>query len=110
MIEIVIANGTAERAVIAAMRARAASANAEIEQAVSAIMDRVREKGFEAVEAYSLRFDGTAPYEISREKLDQAYAACAPALIAALERSAANIRDYNEKLLVETREWTSPGV
>ena len=29
-------------------------------------------------------------------------------LIAAMERAAANIRDYNEKLLVQSMEWTSP--
>ncbi len=108
MIDLVIADGTAERAVIAAMRARAAGANAEIEQAVSAIMEDVRQNGYKAVEAYSVRFDGKAPYEISWEILDAAYAACDPALIVALERAAANIRAYNEKLLAKTMEWTSP--
>ena len=108
MIQIVKADGVQERAVIAAMRARAASANAEIELAVSAVMQNVKEKGLAAVEDYSRRFDGKMPYEIGPEKLEAAYAACPPGLIAAMERSAANIRDYNERLLAKSMEWTSP--
>lgn len=108
MIQIVKADGVQERAVIAAMRARAASANAEIELAVSAVMQNVKEKGLAAVEDYSRRFDGKMPYEIGPEKLEAAYAACPPGLIAAMERSAANIRDYNERLLARSMEWTSP--
>lgn len=108
MIQIVKADGVQERAVIAAMRARAASANAEIELAVSAVMQNIKEKGLAAVEDYSRRFDGKMPYEIGPEKLEAAYAACPPGLIAAMERSAANIRDYNERLLARSMEWTSP--
>ena len=40
--------------------------------------------------------------------MEEAYQACPPELIRALEHSAANIRDYNEKLLVRSQEWTSP--
>lgn len=108
MIQIVNADGVQERAVIAAMRARAAGANAEVELAVSAVMRDVKERGLAAVEEYSRRFDGKAPYEIGPEKLEAAYAACPRALIAAMERAAANIRDYNERLLAKSMEWTSP--
>ena len=43
-----------------------------------------------------------------RTQLEAAYRGCPPELIAALEHAAANIRDYNEKLLSRTMEWTSP--
>lgn len=108
MLEIIRANGNAEQAHIAAMRARAAQANADIELAVSAVMENVKEKGLAAVEDYSRRFDHKVPYEIGRDKLEAAYAACPPELIGALERAAANIRDYNERLLARTMEWKSP--
>lgn len=108
MIPIVIANGTAEQEIIAAMRARAAGANQEIIQAVSAIMEKVRREGFPAVADYSERFDRSAPYEIPQNRLDEAYAACDPTLIAALEHAASNIRAYNEKLLTRSAEWASP--
>ena len=108
MIQIVRADGSAEQAVIAGMKARSAAKNADIQRASAAILEDVRQRGYEAVEEYSLRFDKAAPREITREELDAAYARCPADLIAALERAAANIRDYNEKLLVKSQEWTSP--
>lgn len=108
MIQIIQADGRAEQARIAAMRARAAEVGADIEEAVSAVMGAVKEKGLSAVEAYSLKFDGKIPYENPREELEAAYDRCPDELIAAMERAAANIRDYNEKLLVQSMEWTSP--
>ena len=61
MIQIVTADGAAEQKIIGAMRARAAAANRDITRAVSAILEDVRVRGIEAVEEYSLRFDGTVP-------------------------------------------------
>jgi len=108
MIEIIKADGIAERELISAMRARAAEVSADIECAVSDIMRDVKEKGFAAVEEYSLRFDKASPREMTREELDAAYERCPKELISALEHAAANIRDYNEKLLAKSLEWKSP--
>lgn len=108
MIEIIKADGQAEQARIAAMRARAAQVGADIQRAVSAVMADVKTRGYEAVKEYSLRFDGKEPYELTQEELEAAYDRCPKELIAALERAAANIRDYNERLLVKSQEWTSP--
>ena len=108
MIQIVRADGSAERAVIDGMRTRADRANRAIDEAAAAIMADVRARGFEAVREYSLRFDGAEPREIPRAELAAARARCPAALAAALERAAANIRDYNERLLTRTMEWTSP--
>lgn len=108
MLNIVIADGRREQAVIAAMRERAASANQTIETAVRAIMQSVKEEGFPAVERYTRQFDHRDPFEISRETLDKAYDRCPKELISALEHAAANIRAYNEKLLPKSEVWTSP--
>lgn len=108
MITIIKADGAAEQRQLNAMRERAAEKNADIELAVKEIMRTVKEEGFAAVKAFSKRFDGAAPYEISKETLQQAYDSCPAELIAALEHAARNIRDYNEKLLAKTMEWTSP--
>ena len=108
MIDIIRADGIAEQARISAMRSRAAQTNAEIDRAVAAIMRDVKESGITAVNEYSLRLDRSLPYEIPAERLEEAYGRCPSDLIDALERAAANIRDYNEKLLVKSREWTSP--
>ena len=108
MITMIKADGFAERRQLDAMRARAAEKNTDIEKAVKAIMENVRQEGLPAVERYSRQFDQQAPYELSKERLDEAYRACPAQLIAALEHAARNIRDYNEKLLVKSVEWTSP--
>ena len=108
MIEIIKADGIAERELISAMRARAAEVSADIECAVSDIMKNVKENGFTAVEEYSLRFDKATPREMTREELDAAYERCPKELISALEHAAENIRDYNEKLLAKSLEWKSP--
>lgn len=108
MLNIVLANGIREKEIIQAMRDRAASANQTIEAAVRTVMDAVKEEGFSAVERYSLQFDRKAPYEISREKLEEAYARCPRELIRALEHAAGNIREYNKRLLPKSEFWTSP--
>ena len=108
MIAIIRADGIAERCQLDAMRARAAEKNADIELAVKAIMENVRAEGMPAVEKYSLQFDHRAPYALSKDRLDEAYAVCPKELTAALEHAARNIRDYNEKLLVRSMEWKSP--
>ena len=108
MLNIVTADGVAEKLVIQAIRERAASANHAIEMAVKASMENVREEGLPAVERYTRQFDHKVPYEISREKLAEAYDRCPKELIAALEHAAANIRDYNEKLLPRSATWSSP--
>lgn len=108
MLNIVAANGSEERAVIAAMRARAAQVGADIDTVVQAIMNTIKEEGFPAVARYSRQFDRQEPYEISQASLQSAYDRCPQPLIQAMERAAANIRDYNEKLLIRSETWTSP--
>lgn len=108
MIQIVTADGVAEQRLIAGLKARAAQVNSDIAQAVSAILQDVRARGYEAVREYSLKFDHAEPHEITQDQLKAAYQACDPALVAAMEHAARNIRDYNEKLLTKSREWLSP--
>ena len=108
MISIIKADGTSEVRQLEAMRARAAQKNADIELAVSAVMQNIKENGLSAVRDYSRQFDHREPYELTRAQLEEAYRSCPAELIAALEHAAANIRDYNEKLLSRTMEWTSP--
>ena len=108
MIQIVTADGVQENALIADLRARSAAVGEEITRSAAKIMEDVRLNGYEAVERYSRQFDHAAPREFAPEELENAYAACDPLLIRAMEHAAANIRDYNEHLLAKTQEWTSP--
>lgn len=108
LLTIIKGDRSARQVQLEAMRSRAATANQAIETAVRAIMDDVKAEGLSAVERYTQRFDHTKPYEIPVSQLDEAYARCPKELIEALERAAANIRDYNEKLLPRSETWTSP--
>ncbi|MDO4270114.1 MAG: histidinol dehydrogenase [Eubacteriales bacterium] len=101
----VVADGRAETALLREMQARAAGARGDIEQTVRTIMDDVRARGLDAVNEYAEKFDGQKPYLVGRELLEQAYSACDPQLLAALEKAAANIRDYHEQMLVKSWEW-----
>ena len=108
MITIVKADGTAEQQQIAAMRERAAKTGAGIEQSAREIMEAVRQRGYEAVKEYSLKFDGAEPYEIPKSELQAAAERIAPKLLGALRRSAENIRAYQTELLSKSRQWESP--
>lgn len=109
MIQILQADGKSEQVYIESMRARAAEVSENIDRISADILSTVKQKGITAVEEYSLRFDGKGPYEISREERQAARARCPVELVKAMERSASNIRDYNERLLAQkSREWTSP--
>lgn len=105
-LKIVTADGAAEQQLLHEMRARAAQTQAEIEQSVRAIMHEVRTRGFDAVCEYAKKFDGKEPYVVGKSELDAAYYACDPALIAALERAAANICDYHEQQHKDSWQWT----
>lgn len=112
MIDIIQANGTAERAQLEGMKARAAQTGEEIDRAVAAIMDDVRRNGYEAVRRYSLKFDKNEPRELTREELESAAGRVAPELLAALQRSAEHIRAYQDRLRDEIQfgevAWDSP--
>ena len=108
MITMVKADGVAERKQIAAMRQRAAEQGTAISRSAAEIMEAVRTRGYEAVREYSLKFDKAEPYEISQKELKQAAGRIAPALRRSLERSAENIRAYQQELLTKSKVWDSP--
>lgn len=112
MINIIRADGTAERRQLDAMRARAAEKNADIELTVQAVMENVRQEGFPAVERYSRQFDNKVPYEIPQKQLEEAAKRVPSELLAALQRSADHIRAYQSHLRAEIQfgelSWESP--
>lgn len=108
MITVIRADGVAEGQQIEAMRQRAAAANADITKSAAEIMEAVRLRGYEAVREYSLKFDKAEPYEIPQSELEAAAKRIDPALLAALEQSAENIRAYQQELLSKSRVWESP--
>lgn len=101
----IVADGTKEFDLIKEMKARAVGARSDIEQNAKKIMEDVRQNGIEAVEKYSLEFDGVEPCIIADKALEAAYNACDSELIKALEDAADNIRTYHEQMLAKTWEY-----
>ncbi|MBE6948371.1 MAG: histidinol dehydrogenase [Ruminococcaceae bacterium] len=88
------------------MRSRAANANEKIDKIVASVLADVQVRGYEAVKEYSLRFDGTEPYEITKEQLEKAAEECPRDLYRAMEQAAKNIWDYQSRLLPKSSSWT----
>lgn len=80
--------------------------SAEVCAAAEAIVADVRERGDEAVRAYTLRFDGACPdrFRVPDETVGAACAAVDGAFLAALQHAAAQIREFHEREL--ERSWS----
>jgi len=70
---------------------------AHVEDAVSAIIQKVREEGDEALFAFTKKFDGADldSLRVSAEEMDEALSMMEPEFLRILERAAANIRRFH---------------
>jgi len=102
MIRILKANGVNEVELIEQMRARAGETEKKISDIAEATLKDIKERGYEAVKEYSLKFDKAEPYEITEDRLRQAYENTDKKVIEALEKAAENIRIYHEKMLQDS--------
>ena len=70
---------------------------ANVEDVVSAIIQKVREEGDEALFAFAKKFDGAelTSLQVSREEMDEAISLMEPEFLRILERAAANIRRFH---------------
>ena len=85
---------------LAEVLGRSGAIPAEIEEAAAAIVAEVRERGDEAVAAFTARFDGVSltpgRFRVPEKALQDALRSADPALMGAIERAAANIRSFHE--------------
>lgn len=76
------------------------------QEAVDAIIEKVKNEGDAAIIGYEQQFDhctltpGTL--KVTREEIDAAYTELDPELVEVMKRAAANIRDYHEKQKVNS--------
>ncbi|MDR2361055.1 MAG: histidinol dehydrogenase [Oscillospiraceae bacterium] len=99
-----------ESAFAAGLAAKRASGAAGVDERVAEILADVKSRGYEAVREYSLKpapFDGVEPYELTRVQIDEIASSCDPRLYSVMERSAANVRDYQSRLLPQSRVWST---
>ncbi len=106
MFRIIKAENGAEKEQILNMSQRKSEANAAIVKVAAEVMEDVRQRGWDAVEEYSIKFDGKRPYELSKSDLDKASEACPQELYMAMEKAAKNIRDYQSRLLPVSSSWS----
>ena len=89
-----------------ALIGRSPSGYEKEEAAVREIIDAVRRDGDRAVLYYEEKFDKAVltpeTLRVSREEIEEAYAALDPAFIEVMKKAAANIRDYHEKQKVSS--------
>ncbi|MCI8360177.1 MAG: histidinol dehydrogenase, partial [Clostridiales bacterium] len=108
MLKITKADGQSERALIDELRARSGEVDRQVTAAVEEILQTVRQKGDEAVRAYTEKFDGKAPEkaELTRADMKAGMKVCDAAFLSALERAADNIRVFHEKQ--KQQSWLDP--
>ena len=109
MIRIAKGDRTCCESFIQSLKARVSENDRRVEDSVAAILKDVRDNGDAAVRAYSVQFDGWVPdsLEISMEEIEKITADCDPEFIAAMERAAANIRDFHARQKQQSRIDTS---
>jgi histidinol dehydrogenase len=87
-----------DAAAVAALARRGGVIPAEVDVAARAICEAVRVRGDEAVREYTLRFEQRElqALELGWDEWHKRAGSCAPGVVAALERAAANIREFHQ--------------
>jgi histidinol dehydrogenase len=93
------------KSAIAGRRERTDAAFAEINRAVSEIVENVAKNGDRALMEYTEKFDGAvlSSFELTCAEIDAAYSAADPELVSALKRAAERIRDFHKNQV--QRSW-----
>lgn len=99
MIEIIKADGIADRRWLERLRGRSGEVADEVSVTVTDIIAHVRADGDAAVREYALKFDRYCPdtLEVSRAELDAALADADPKYVASLGRAIENIRRFHSR-------------
>ncbi len=95
----IFANGKDEIAFLEELKKRSGETNKKVAETVSAIIDDVRENGDEAVERYTLKFDGSLPeyYEVPRDVINDALNEADEEFVDALLNAMENIADFHNR-------------
>ena len=99
MITTVTADGKKEYEFIEFLKNRAQNSDKDVIPAVSEIIENVKNNGDQAVEYYTIKFDGKAPEktEIDSSEIDSIIAKCSPEYLETVKKAAANIADFHKR-------------
>ncbi|MBP3415406.1 MAG: histidinol dehydrogenase [Clostridia bacterium] len=104
MIDIIKADGTAERNLIDQLRRRSGEENRRVTDIVTAIIDRVCQEGDVAVRQYTEVLDCPNPeyYEVPADVIAKAHENCDAAFIESLKKAADSIADFHKRQLQQS--------
>ncbi len=110
MVKIIKADGKAEKEFLAAMRERGRQTNKSVTEAVSEILDSVRERGDEAVREYTMKFDKKCPelFEVSRDVINDALTEADSEFVSALLNAQENIAAFHNRQKTQSFIDTQP--
>ncbi len=99
MITTVTADGKKEYEFIEFLKNRAQNSDKDVIPAVSEIIENVKNNGDQAVEYYTIKFDGKAPEktEIDSSEIDSIIGKCSPEYLETVKKAAANIADFHKR-------------
>lgn len=99
MIRKIIADGKAEVEFLKEVSRRQGETDKKITEAVSAIIENVKENGDKAVKDYTMKFDGRLPeyYEVPREVINDALSAADSDFTDALLNAMENIANFHDR-------------
>ncbi len=105
MIQIISADSNAEYQLIAQLRNRSSEEDKRVVEIVSAIINRVRTEGDDAVKQYTATFDSPCAefYEVPKDVIEDARNHCDKEFITALEKAAQSISEFHNQQL--QRSW-----
>lgn len=92
-------SGEEGRRLLEQIRLRGEEKDQLVDARVAKILEQVKTRGDEAVEEYTLQFDGILPEkrELNRDDMQRLSKSCDPQFLSALERAASNIRDFHQR-------------
>ncbi|MEG0571394.1 MAG: histidinol dehydrogenase, partial [Oscillospiraceae bacterium] len=99
MMEIIKANGKDEKVFIENLSKRSGEVGKSVTQTVLEIIEDVKQNKDEAVNKYTLKFDGSLPdcVEVSREEINDALSSADREYVDALLNAAENISDFHNR-------------
>lgn len=98
-IRIIRADGKSEMELLNSLKERSTAVDKQVTEVVSEIIENVKNKGDEAVMAYTKKFDGELPpyLEVPREEINNALTEAAPEFVEALLNAMENITDFHSR-------------
>lgn len=93
------ADGTSEKELLAALKARSTAVDKQVTEVVAQIIEDVKRNGDQAVRAYTEKFDGKLPpyIEVSREEINDALTNADSKFVDALLNAMENISDFHNR-------------